>query len=197
MMFLKREAEAAVVLLHEIYGVNRFIEEAGREFYGWGFDVYCPDLIGSGACYPYSESDQAYVNFLGAGGFEQYVQINNMMRGLKQKYARIILIGFSAGATIAWRCTQSKLCDRMVGVYGSRIRDYREIEPECGSLLLFADKEKSFDVRKLADDLRNKKNTSVILLEGSHGFMDPYSKSYDKEPAIKAINEIREFIRDS
>lgn len=67
-------------MLHEIYRVNRFIEEAGREFYGWGFDVYCADLTGSEARYPYLESDQAYANFLGTGGFEQYVQINNIMQ---------------------------------------------------------------------------------------------------------------------
>ncbi len=196
MVFLKQGADTVAVLLHEIYGINRFITGMSRKLYEWGLDVDCPDLSG-GTVYPYALQEQAYAHFIRSGGFGRYKEVISRMEGLRREYAKIILIGFSAGATIAWRCTESTLCDCMVGVYGSRIRDYTGVEPACRSLLLFADQEESFDVWKLEEDLRNKKNASIRVLTGRHGFMDPCSGNFDSKASEKAMDMIRAFIRVS
>jgi dienelactone hydrolase len=196
MFFLKQGADTVAVLLHEIYGINRFISETGRKFYEWGLDVDCPDLTG-GTVYPYALQEQAYAHFIQSGGFGRYQEIIRRMEALRREYNKIILIGFSAGATIAWRCTESRFCDCMVGVYGSRIRDYTEVEPACRSLLLFSDQEESFDVWKLEEDLRNKKNASIRVLKGRHGFMDSFSGNFNSMASEKAMDMIRAFIQAS
>ena len=194
MFCLNQGADNVVVLLHEIYGINRFISGIGREFYRWGFDVCCPDLTGDGAVFPYAHEEEAYANFMQAGGLGRYKEVNGRMEELRGEYRKIILIGFSAGATIAWRCTESKLCDCMVGVYGSRIRDYKEVEPVCRTLLLFAEQEKFFNAASLAKELENKRNTSIQIIKGRHGFMDPFSGNFDRDASAKATETIREFL---
>ena len=48
----------AVVLLHEIYGVNAHIEHYANEFIALGYDVYCPNFLQLEQPFPYEEEQQ-------------------------------------------------------------------------------------------------------------------------------------------
>lgn len=37
--------KSAVIILHEIYGANNFIEDICSEYHMQGFDVFCPDMV--------------------------------------------------------------------------------------------------------------------------------------------------------
>ncbi|MCX7808008.1 MAG: hypothetical protein N2515_05325, partial [Deltaproteobacteria bacterium] len=87
------------------------------------------------------------------------------------------------------------LCDAIVCCYGSRIRDYIEVTPQCPTLLILAKHEKSFDTLKFADAIHNKANTSAIVLNASHGFCDPQCPDYNFEAASAADSFIKSFIR--
>jgi len=109
--------------------------------------------------------------------------------GLRTAYSKIILIGFSVGATIAWRCSESKLHDGIICCYGSRIRDYLTVNPKCPVLLVFA-KYDSFDAKKIKTMLQNKNNAQIEILEACHGFVDFYSKNYSHREAER-FNQLR------
>lgn len=188
------KSENAIVLLHEIYGVNQFIKKQYQKFIEAGYDVFCPNMIGR-ASFSYEESIEAYDFFINNIGFEVYKEVSDFVNELKDKYNNVFIIGFSVGATIAWRCSENSLCSGIVACYGSRIRDYTNINPICPMLLIFAN-EDSFDVHALACKLQDKQHLSILECDAEHGFLDPYSKRYNDKQSRFAEEAITSFINE-
>jgi Dienelactone hydrolase and related enzymes len=193
MLTFQNRSDSAIIVLHEIYGINWHMREVCREYAAAGYDVCCPDLL-AGRTFDYAQQQDAYEFFMKTAGFEVYSSINDLIRQLRPKYRKIILLGFSAGATVAWRCAESGLCDGMIGCYGSRIRDYTELKPKCPTLLIFADQEIFFDAAGLASELKSKPNVTAVLLSGNHGFCDPFSAGYNPVSAAEAKELIIKFL---
>ncbi|BCN30823.1 dienelactone hydrolase family protein [Anaeromicropila herbilytica] len=182
----------AIIVLHEIYGVNEFITYQCEKFREAGFDVFSPNMIDK-LPFTYEEVEEAYNYFMKNVGFEIYQEINNLVNQLKENYDKVFIIGFSVGATIAWRCCENAFCSGIVACYGSRIRDYTHLNPNCSTLLLFA-KEDSFDVHAVTRQLQDKSNLSIIEFDAEHGFMDSYSKNYNIQQAKCAQEALKQFI---
>ena len=182
----------AVVVLHEIYGINEFIQGQCRKFREAGYEVLCPNLINMPP-FSYEKSAEAYDYFIKHVGFEVYREIVALVSQLKKKYDHVFIIGFSVGATIAWRCSEYSLCDGIIACYGSRIRDYTDISPLCPTLLLFA-KEDSFDILILMSRLREKQNLCINEFDAEHGFMDCYTKHYSPQQSKRAQDLIAHFL---
>ncbi|OZB96218.1 dienelactone hydrolase family protein [Paenibacillus sp. XY044] len=169
--------KALVIILHEIYGLNEHILAFGDKVSRTDYEVLTPDLL-QREPFPYEQEEEAYSYFVHQIGLDRAVdEVSRIVQEHRKRHDRIFIIGFSIGATIAWRCTETGI-DGIVGFYGSRIRNYAEMEPMCPSLLFFASNEKSFDVSELAEKLEYCRNTNVHVIEGEHGFMNPYTKSY-------------------
>lgn len=56
-------------------------------------------------------------------------------------YSHIRIIGFSIGATIAWFCSNNSSVHKVVGFYGSRIRQYTDVVPNAETILIFGEQE--------------------------------------------------------
>lgn len=84
-------------------------------------------------------------------------------------------------------------CDAIVGCYGSRIRDYTQLNPVCPTFLLFS-REDSFNVDTLVSQLQGKSYLEIIVFNAKHGFIDPFSPHYDKVSAQYAERLIFEFL---
>lgn len=185
--------KTAVIILHEIYGVNRFMEETCSEYHSWGFDVFCPDLLHR-ECFPYAEVSEAYHFFMNHVGFDYCKDVECLIAQLKHRYHKVFVIGFSVGATIAWRCCESAECDGIICCYGSRIRDYLSLQPRCPALLLFAEHD-SFDVENIITQLLQKSNVELYKLHADHGFMDQYSNYFSREQAQLSEEYIKSFLK--
>lgn len=181
----------ALIVLPEIYGINKFMEDVCFEYHMQGFDVFCPNML-QRTSFLYSEGSKAYQHFINTVGFDFYIKINQMIDQLKLQYKKVFIIGFSVGATIAWRCCENLKCDGIIGCYGSRIRDYLLLQPYCPVLLLFAEQD-SFDVNSVIKQLEGKSNVEIYKLKASHGFMDQYSKCFSKEQARISKTHIGDF----
>jgi len=186
--------EIAVIILHEIYGINRFIEELCTEYNMRGFDVFCPNIF-QREYFLYSEATEAYQFFINNVGFDFSKEVERLIAQLKITYDKVFIIGFSVGATIAWRCCENIYCDGIICCYGSRIRDYMSLQPFCPVLLLFAEQD-SFDVNYVIEQLVGKINIELYKLQASHGFMDQYSNYYNREQEQISKEYIRKFLKD-
>lgn len=169
----------AVILLHEIYGVNDFMELVASRYRAMGFQVFIYDMFG-GKTFDYEQGDEACRYFYQNVGFDIYRKVENMAKNLKNKFNTVLLVGFSVGATIAWRCCENPLFDGILCHYGSRIRDYSDLTPTSPVLTVFAEQE-SFDVYALAKIIEKKPQVhSFIAKNVRHGFLDPYSSAYSE-----------------
>lgn len=189
---MNRKNKHAVLILHEIYGINSFIKTTCQKFQNTGFDVYCPDMMHRQP-FPYEESQEAYKYFMKAVGFDESEAISVVVVHLQKQYEKVFLVGFSAGATLAWKCCENMSCDAIVGCYGSRIRDYTQLNPVCPTFLLFS-REDSFNVDTLVSQLQGKSYLEIIVFNAKHGFIDPFSPHYDKVSAQYAERLIFEFL---
>lgn len=189
---MDKTGKYAIVVLHEIYGVNEFIKNVCRIFMSAGFDVICPNLIDKSP-FPYEKSKEVYEYFVKYVGFDVYQKINEDVDQLKEEYEKVFIVGFSAGAAIAWRCCGNLSCDGIVACYGTRIRDYTNITPVCPTLLIFATEE-SFDVNTIVAQLQEKEHVEVLKLDVLHGFMDAFSKNFNKSASENTEKLIFDFL---
>lgn len=178
----------AIIVLHEIYGINDFIKDRCAYYHAEGYDVFCPNLFSEKTVFAYDAAKDAYYTYTSKVGFDVYQTINAMAMELKQRYANVILLGFSVGATVAWRCSANSVYSGIICCYGSRIRDYLAVTPTSPALLIFA-KQDLFDVVEVASMLYNRINTTVEIIDAKHGFADCYSANYS-QPAAELLDQL-------
>lgn len=197
MIKIKSTSETCIIVLHEIYGINQFMKDVCESLSEKNFDVICPNLLPQEIPYEYSQEELAYENFKEQVGFENSAhKVKGLLMDIKDQYAKVLILGFSVGATIAWLCSEDECVDGIVGYYGSRIRDYEGIHPACPTLLYFSNVEKSFDVNEMLLKLE-KPNVDVYMYEGQHGFSDPYTYAYNEELAYIACKQTINFFRSN
>ncbi|MBP2636799.1 MAG: dienelactone hydrolase [Firmicutes bacterium] len=193
MLTYHNQSDTVVVVLHEIYGINSHIRQVCDTLAQYGMDVIAPDLLGE--VFAYEQEDIAYDNFMNNIGFEAaYKKITEVLQMTRTSYKKVYVLGYSIGATLAWNCSATGLCDGAIGFYGSRIRNYLALTPTCPVLLFFPEQEKSFAVDDLIVRVSSCANVRVEKLAGQHGFADAFSPSYNQESAKKAYKEMLAFI---
>ena len=197
MIKTNKKSDSIVIVIHEIYGINQHIKSYCELLSEQNFDVLCPDLLDKVNPYDYSQEETAYHNFVENIGFTNAMKtVQNLVEELKDKYNKIFIVGFSVGATVAWLCSELKYLDGIVGYYGSRIRDYIDIQPKCPTMLYFPEEEPSFNVNELVATLNNK-NIDVHKFKGKHGFDDSYSQKYNPESSQLTFNKTVSFLKQN
>lgn len=190
------KSDTAIIVIHEIYGINQYMKSFCGLLSEQNFDVICPNLLGRDTPFNYSQEELAYHHFMENVGFENALhKVKAVLLDIKNDYKRIYVVGFSVGATLAWLCSEDESIDAIVGYYGSRIRDFVTILPKSPTMLFFPQEEKSFNVDELISVL-DKRNIKIYKFSGQHGFSDPYSSKYNKESAQKAYNQMMLFFQN-
>ncbi|TGA97673.1 hypothetical protein E4665_11260 [Sporolactobacillus shoreae] len=188
-----------VILVHEIYGVNKQMCSFAQWLDHLGIDVVCPNLLSRKSPFEESQDQEAYHYFMDYVGFEKgAAAINRIIDQFQDKYDAIYLMGFSVGATIAWICSaQNTSLSGVICFYGSRIRDYDQLIPKCPATLLFASDEKSFDVNDFIVKLKNRnyKNVALYLLDAKHGFANPYSEHFNSQAYRQSLVLVQSVIK--
>lgn len=192
MININNQSSTVIIVIHEIYGLNQHMEKFCKMLGTHGYDVICPNIIERDA-FEYSEEEAAYLHFKENIGFAKaFNTVKDILSTIQNKYEKVIIVGFSVGATVAWLCSELPNVNGTVGYYGSRIRDYVDINPQCPILLFFPEEEASFSVDGLISKL-SEKPIEIHKLKGQHGFSDPFSSKYQEESAQKAMKEIASF----
>ncbi|PLR69380.1 dienelactone hydrolase family protein [Bacillus sp. UMB0893] len=193
MIQILNKKEKLVIVVHEIYGINQYMESFCKRLSENDFDIICPNLLEREQPFDYSEEEITYRNFMENMGFAKSAhKIKDILLDVKNEYNKIYIVGFSVGATVAWLCSDQDCLAGIVGYYGSRIRNYKEIVPLSPTILFFPQEEHSFDVDELISNLDNR-NIELHKFKGKHGFSDPYSPKYNAKSAQNAFNEMLNF----
>ncbi|WP_044639972.1 dienelactone hydrolase family protein [Risungbinella massiliensis] len=180
---LHQYTDTAVLVLHEIYGLNEHMEAVCNMFFEQGMDVYCPNFLSQESPFPIEQEKEAYGSFMQNVGFQHSTTIVlDHIQQIRSSYQHLYIVGFSVGATTAWiASSKTPMIDGMICFYGSRIRDYIGLDPVCPCLLFFPEQEASFQVSVLVDQLKKKDSVEVITLNAEHGFTNPNSSHYHAE----------------
>jgi len=178
-----RSMKKTIIIIHEIYGITENLLLLKDKLEQRGYSVLLPSL------YPdnYSGNDEeiSYNKFYSEMGIEKgYRDIDSLIAGIHD--SELYIVGFSAGAVIAWLHSSNISIKAIIGIYGSRIRDYLDFIPSVKSYLFFCE-EKTFDIYPVIEMLSKKNNVNVRVISGSHGFYNS-SDAADKV-LISLIND--------
>ncbi len=141
-----------------------------------GYDVVTPNLPEDGEVYTLLEEITTY---------EQFTKHERLKMGetiIQNAGRQVFVAGFSAGVTIAWKCSSMPEVSGAVCYYGSRIRDSLHHAPVCPVLLFFPSYELSFDVALLIKKLRDKQHPGLAIyqFDALHGFANIESFYFDR-----------------
>ena len=174
-----------IILIHEIYGITENLLNLQKKLMNKNYNVILPCLYEDN--YSGNDEQESYKKFYSEAGIEKgFGIIDNIINA--NINSEIYLAGFSVGATIAWLFSADKRVNAVVGIYGSRIREYLYIEPAVQSYLFFCN-ENSFDIMPMIDKLKEKEKVRVKVINGEHGFYN-----FPDVKNEKIINEIEEEI---
>lgn len=166
----------ALVIVQEIFGVNRHMRRVADHYASLGFAVLCPALF-----------DRA------ERGVELGYQAEDVARGrdLRAKVpdagaladieaaadalpagAALGIIGYCWGGTVAWwGATRSRRFKAAIGYYGGGIAAGREAAPHCPVQLHFGEKDASIPLSDVALIRAVQPGVEVFVYEGAgHGF---------------------------
>ena len=179
-----------IIIIHEVYGVTKNLQQLKTTLEKAGYSVDLPSLYKDD--YVGTDESLSYEKFHTQVGLEKsYKIINELIQ--KNHASEIILLGFSVGATVAWLHSSNTGVGKIIGIYGSRIRDFLNIKATVKTYLFFC-KEKSFNVEELNNILNRNVNVSSKIIPGKHGF---YSGMNFNDSMITEINdEILEIIKN-
>ncbi|MFF5207198.1 dienelactone hydrolase family protein [Streptosporangium sp. NPDC000396] len=192
---LPDDHDTAIVVAHEIYGVNEHIAGVAQALRRYRCDVFAPDLRPAPTAYTRDQESQAYQDFMLQLGVEGMGQaLRRYVRELRGGYRRVQCVGFSVGATAAWLAAGAGVLDGTVCFYGSRIRDHLDARPAGGCLVVIAEREASFSGRVLADRLADRDEVVTRLYDCAHGFCDPGNPHYSAEHSQEAWSQAVDFL---
>lgn len=183
-----------IFILHEIYGINQFIIEQAEAYRDEHTSVCCVSLYPEGKSFSYKQEQQAYDFFFHTVGFDAPLEMlsKNLLEAC-EKYEEVVLIGYSVGATLAWRLSTLPL-HQVICVYGSRIRQFLDVQPSCPTLVILPSCESSFDVNSIKNVLEHKSNVQTKQYHGHHGFMDTYNSYFCPSSYFQAHTNILNFL---
>ena len=185
-----------VFILHEIYGINAFIKMQAKAYENSSTKVECISLYPENKTFTYDQEQEAYVYFINNVGFDAPLKLlTHKLLEAKKQYEEVVLIGYSVGATLAWRLASLPL-HRVICVYGSRIRQYLDIVPVCPTLVIFPSYESSFNVHEIKEALEQLPAVETKQFIGLHGFMDCNNPNYYHESYLQAHFDIIQFLEN-
>jgi len=141
----------------------------------------------------FSHEQSAYDAFLANCGHDSYFR--KVQDAISSSLEELVIIGFSAGASAAWRNMESDWQSNIlhfVGFYPGQIRYHLHITPKYPCTIVFPNREEHFYVNDVSGILNEIDNVQCIITDYGHGFMNPLSHQYSSIGAgafNKVINQ--------
>jgi carboxymethylenebutenolidase len=193
------EPLGSVIVLQEIFGVNRHIRWVAGQISAHGYAAYAPclfDRVGGNLELDYD------ANGIDAGrdcaarlSFDQALVDVAATAAVAEAHGPVGTIGFCWGGTLAWLCA-TRLALPSISYYGARIRGFLDELPQAPLLLHFGTRDASIP-QELLDELRRKHpQLPVHLYPAGHGFNCNERSDFHAESAALAWRRSFAFLRE-
>jgi carboxymethylenebutenolidase len=170
-----QDAPRALVVVQEIFGVNRHIRSVCDRFAAEGYAVIAPalfDRVGAGIELGYEAADVAQGREL-RGRIDPGLTVLDVLaaaaalpRGVKRG-----IVGYCWGGTVAWHgATRTSAFAAASGWYGGGIAAAKEEQPRCPVQLHFGETDASIPMADVEAIRAAQPGVEVHVYGGGHGF---------------------------
>jgi len=192
------EAKGGIVVVQEIFGVNRHIRRVADRFAAEGYKAVAPamfDRVERNVELDYSQIDEgrAYMRRLEwPGTLSDVTAAVNEVRGAGSAF----VVGYCWGGTVAHVAAGDLDIDAAVSYYGGGVAKMLDKKPHCPIVYHFGDRDASIppaDVEKIRHAYPESR---VYVYPGAgHGFNCDERESYSAKDAQLALERTLEFLR--
>jgi carboxymethylenebutenolidase len=198
----KAPFHSAVVVIQEIFGVNSHIRSvvddyAGQEFYAIAPALF--DRVRADLELTYEQPDIARGSNT-AGQIKLDTALLDVAAAIQHAalvsgVAKVGVLGFCWGGTLAWLAATRLNPAAAVGYYGGQIAKYAAEAPTCPVLLHFGKKDQHIGPEEIATIKQAHPNLPIFLYDAGHGFNCDQRKDYDPPSATLARQRTLDFFR--
>lgn len=195
-----RDATRALVVVQEIFGVNRHMRRLCDEFAAAGYAVVCPALFDRterGVELGYEPADVARGRDL-RGTIDAGLTVLDILAAaaVLPPAAKRGIVGYCWGGTVAWHgATRTSAFAASVGWYGGGIAAAKDEAPRCPVQLHFGETDASIPMADVAAVRAARPEASVFTYPGAgHGFGCEERESYVAKDATLAQERTLAFL---
>lgn len=191
--------DGAVMVIQEIFGVNRHIREVCDDFASEGYVAVAPaifDRAERGVELGYDQDDISRAFDIVSNQLDHNAVMLDLQATIDrlQAYGKVGTVGYCFGGTMAWLCAcKARGLSCSVGYYGGQIVQNVQLEPTVPVMLHFGELDAHIpmdDVNKIRE---SHPDVPVHVYNADHGFNCDHRASYDEDAARLARTRTLEF----
>jgi carboxymethylenebutenolidase len=193
------EGRAGLIVVQEIFGVNSHIRSVTDRLAAAGYLSIAPaffDRIKPSVELGYTAADIAAGRELAMALKPQHIlaDLGAAIAWLRAAgCARVGVVGFCFGGTVAWRAAGAANIDAAVGYYGGGIYAQRANKPKVPVMLHFGDRDPWIPIQEVRELAVQYPDLPIHIYHADHGFHCDQRDSYDEDAAKAAYARTLEF----
>jgi len=190
--------KGGLVVVQEIFGVNKHIREVCDGFAKDGYAALAPALFDRakpGVELGYEASDIEAGRTL-RGKIEWPEVLKDVAASIKavSDAGMVGIVGYCWGGSVAWRAaTQLSGLAAAVGYYGGQIAPFKDEKPKCRVMLHFGETDSSIPLTDVEAIKKAQPKVPVFLYPAGHGFSCDHRASFNRESHQLARTRTVEF----
>ena len=190
--------KGAIVVVQEIFGVNKHIRELCDGFAKDGYAALAPALFDRaqrGVDLGYEAADiEAGRNRRGKIDWAEVLKDVAAAIKAVSDAGKVGVVGYCWGGSVAWRAaTQLTGIVCVVGYYGGQIAPFKDEKPRCPVMLHFGETDASIPLTDVEAIKKAQPKIPVYLYPAGHGFSCDHRASFHKDSHQLARTRTMEF----
>lgn len=195
------EAEAAVVILQEIFGVNAHIRSVADRYSKHGYAVVAPalfDRVERDVEIAYTPEGVERARSL-AGRLTEAGVLADIAAAVEHartltRGGKVAVVGYCLGGSYAWLSATRLAVDAAVGYYGSKVVQFIAEEPRAPVILHFGDKDRGIPLSDVEAIQAARPTLPVYVYDAGHGFNREGGANYSEAAATLALTRTLDFL---
>ncbi len=196
-------AKAGLVVLQEIFGVNRHIRFVADTYAREGFYAIAPSLFDR--VQPGVELDYSPESIQAARGIFERIKPEEILKDIEASIdharrsvgsGKVGVIGYCLGGSYAWLSATRLKPDAAVGYYGGKVLESAGETPSCPVMLHFGSRDKHIPVAEVEKFKEASPEIPVYIYDADHGFNCNDRASYNEEAAKLAFSRSLTFLKE-
>jgi carboxymethylenebutenolidase len=194
---------AAIVLIQEIFGLNKHIRSVADDYATQGFFVIAPALFDRAERnleLNYEPADMTKgmdtARKIGVDAALKDVAASIGYAHSELDKVKVGVLGYCFGGTLAWLAATRLDPEVAVGYYGGRIAQFATETPRCPVMLHFGAKDPHIPASEIRKIKTAHPDLPLFMYEAGHGFNCDRRRDYNRAAATLARERTLEFLRE-
>lgn len=192
------QAKGGIIILQEIFGVNRHIREVCDDYAAAGWSVLAPALFDRAEADVQLDYDSDEI----ARGLSLKEKVDALAEtdivACLAKFPadlKTAVIGYCWGGSLAWRmaCRHDGL-DAAVSYYGGEVPKLKKEQPRCVVQAHFGRQDASIPMEGVDAFMAARPDVGVFIYDADHGFNCTHREQYNADAAAEARKRVDEFL---